>query len=65
MTMTWGSASEFLQMGGYGLYVWGSFGMCALVLVVELAAVAQRRRALRTLPPEATDERLERPAHET
>jgi heme exporter protein D len=62
--MTWGSTSAFLQMGGYGLYVWGSFGMCALVLLVELAAVAQRRRALRSLPLDDADERLERPAHE-
>jgi heme exporter protein D len=61
--MQWGSASEFLQMGGYGLYVWGSFGMCALVLLVELGAVAQRRRALRALPDEP-DDRPERPAHE-
>jgi heme exporter protein D len=62
--MTWGGASEFLQMGGYGLYVWGSFGMCALVLLVELAAVAQRRRALRALPLDDAGEHLERPAHE-
>jgi len=56
--MNWGSTSAFLQMGGYGLYVWGSFGMCALVLLVELAAVAQRRRALRALPLDDADEPL-------
>jgi heme exporter protein D len=39
--------SEFFAMGGYAFYVWGSFGMTALVLVVELLAVrARRRRAL-------------------
>jgi heme exporter protein D len=26
----WNSFSEFLAMGGYGLYVWGSFGVTAL-----------------------------------
>jgi heme exporter protein D len=39
--------SEFFAMGGYAFYVWGSFGMTALVLVVELFTVrARRRRAL-------------------
>ena len=33
--MNWNSLGEFLAMGGYGLYVWGSFGMCALVLAAE------------------------------
>ena len=39
--------SEFVAMGGYGLYVWGSFAMCAAVLVLELGLLALRRRALR------------------
>lgn len=26
--MQWTNASEFFAMGGYGLYVWGSFGVC-------------------------------------
>ena len=39
--------SEFFAMGGYGLYVWGSFGGTALVIVAELVSVrARRRRAL-------------------
>ncbi len=45
--MSWGSVSEFLHMGGYGLYVWVSFGVTALLVVGELALLAQhRRRAL-------------------
>jgi len=44
------SLEQFLSMGGYGLYVWGSFGMCALVIALELALIAQRRRALTTAP---------------
>jgi heme exporter protein C len=31
--MHWQSWAEFLAMGGYGLYVWGSFGVTAVVLV--------------------------------
>ena len=33
--MNWSSLNDFLAMGGYGLYVWGSYGMCALVFVAE------------------------------
>ena len=40
------SWSQLVAMGGYGLYVWGSFGMCMVVLVVEVALLAARRRAL-------------------
>ena len=44
---SWASWSDFLAMGGYGLYVWGSFGMCAVVLVLEVVLLKLRRRALR------------------
>jgi len=27
--MVWNSASDFFAMGGYGLYVWGSYGVTA------------------------------------
>ena len=43
--MNWASWSDFVAMGGYGLYVWGSFAMCALVLVIEVGMLAARRRA--------------------
>ena len=42
------SWSEFLAMGGYGLYVWGSFGMWVAVLVLEVVLLAARRRALKS-----------------
>ena len=61
--MNWTSLNDFLAMGGYGLYVWGSFGMCALVLVAECWAVAQRRKALRELPLDDADDLNERPLH--
>jgi heme exporter protein D len=45
--MTWGSATEFFAMGGYGAYVWGSYAVVALCIVVEILAVrARRKRAL-------------------
>jgi heme exporter protein D len=37
--------SEFLAMGGYGIFVWGSYGVTALVLAIELLALRARRRA--------------------
>lgn len=44
--MTWSSGFDFLAMGGYGLYVWGSLGVCALVCVVEPISLNLKRRAL-------------------
>ena len=45
--MFWTSLSDFLAMGGHGLYVWGSYGVTAVVLAVELWAMGQhRQRAL-------------------
>ena len=38
--------SEFFNMGGYALYVWGSFGMTALLMVAEPLLVRARRKAV-------------------
>ncbi|GAB1390238.1 MAG: hypothetical protein AMXMBFR78_25010 [Rubrivivax sp.] len=46
MTPYWSNVSDFLAMGGYGLYVWGAFGVTALALLVELLALRGRRRRL-------------------
>lgn len=43
--MHWNSLSEFLAMGGYGLYVWGSMGMTALVMLLEPWFITRRRRS--------------------
>jgi heme exporter protein D len=40
--MQWNSVGEFFAMGGYGLYVWGSFGACAILMIVE-PLLARRR----------------------
>ncbi len=42
--MQWSSVSEFLAMGGYGLYVWGSYVVTAVALGVELVLVRRRER---------------------
>jgi heme exporter protein D len=46
--MNWNSASEFFAMGGYGLYVWGSYAVTAVFMLAEpFLAARRRRRALR------------------
>jgi len=62
--MNWNSLGDFLAMGGYGLYVWGSFGMTALVLLVECGSLAMRRKALREMPLDESEDFQERPLHE-
>ena len=42
--MNWNSASEFFAMGGYGLYVWGSYALTLALMVLEPWLVARRRR---------------------
>ncbi|MBL8289461.1 MAG: heme exporter protein CcmD [Rubrivivax sp.] len=42
--MNWGSAGEFFAMGGYGVYVWGSYGVAFLALLVEPWLAARRHR---------------------
>ena len=42
----WNSPSEFFAMGGYALYVWSSFGVCALVLILEPLMVRARFRTI-------------------
>ncbi|MEO8346314.1 MAG: heme exporter protein CcmD [Betaproteobacteria bacterium] len=37
--------SNFLAMGGYGFYVWMSYGVTALAIVAELLALRARHRA--------------------
>jgi heme exporter protein D len=40
--MQWNSVGEFFAMGGYGFYVWGSFGACAILMLAE-PFLARRR----------------------
>ncbi len=45
--MTGRTIADFLHMGGYGLYVWGSLGMCAAALLAEVIVLRARRLSLR------------------
>jgi heme exporter protein D len=45
MTIHWNSFADFLAMGGYGLYVWGTFGVTALLLILEPLLLFRQRRA--------------------
>lgn len=44
--MNWASWSDFFSMGGYGLYVWGSFLVSFICMVGEVILVSNRRRTL-------------------
>ena len=44
----WASFSDFIAMGGYGFYVWGSFGMTALIMAIEPIAIRRTRSATLT-----------------
>jgi heme exporter protein D len=57
--LNWSSASDFLAMGNYGLYVWGSFGVTALVMLFEVGSLKARRRALRDLHVDTNETSLE------
>lgn len=48
--MQWNNLNDFLAMGGYALYVWGSFGVCAAAMIIEPLFVRHRRKlALRSI----------------
>ncbi len=42
--MTWGSWSEFFAMGGYGWYVWGSYGVTFALLGLEVVLLLKRTK---------------------
>jgi heme exporter protein D len=44
--MNWNSPAEFWAMGGYALYVWGSFGVCLFAMVLEPWLITKRRAAI-------------------
>jgi heme exporter protein D len=43
--MNWNSPAEFLAMGGYAFYVWGSVAVTAAALAIEIVMLGKRRRA--------------------
>jgi len=38
--------TDFFNMGGYALYVWGSFGMTAIMMIAEPILLRSRRKAV-------------------
>jgi heme exporter protein D len=59
--MNWQSAAEFWAMGGYGLFVWSSFGLCLAVFALELVSVQQRNKRAKQ---RARAEALSRTSHD-
>ena len=58
MSVHWNSFGEFLAMGGYGLYVWGSFGVTAAIMLVEpIMAVRTRKKLVARLKRQARADR--------
>ena len=44
--MQWSSLSEFISMGGYGVYVWSSYGVTLVLLAAEVLMLRARKRRL-------------------
>lgn len=38
---------DFISMDGYALFVWGSLGMCALVMLAEVLWLRARHASLK------------------
>lgn len=53
--MQWNSLNEFLAMGGYGMYVWPSFGVTAFCMVWEVLSLRRRLAAARTALVHSSD----------
>ena len=42
--MSWG---QFFNMGGYALYIWGSYGLALIAIAIEILFLVNRKRTLR------------------
>jgi heme exporter protein D len=56
--MNWGSFEAFVQMGGYGLYVWGSYGVTLLAMLVEAWLARRRAQAARRAAADGGADRI-------
>ena len=45
--MEWASWSDFWAMGGYGFYVWGSYGVTAAAILIEVMLLRRAARDTR------------------
>jgi heme exporter protein D len=57
--MNWHSFDDFVRMGGYGLYVWGSYLVTLAVMLAEPWGV--RRRLARALADARAEAEMENP----
>ena len=67
MNIYWNSFPEFLAMGRHGVYVWGSVGVMALLMVLEPVLVIRGQKGLvarlkRQFSAESADKSAERSA---
>ncbi|HXZ97505.1 MAG TPA: heme exporter protein CcmD [Burkholderiales bacterium] len=44
--MNWASWRDFFAMGGYALYVWGSYGVVIGLLAMEIVLLILRKRSI-------------------
>jgi heme exporter protein D len=44
--MNWASWNDFFAMGGYALYVWGSYGVVFGLLATEIVLLILRKRGI-------------------
>jgi heme exporter protein D len=49
-------SAEFWNMGGYAVYVWGSFGAALIIYLWNVVAPRRRRRAILNRMDEAQSE---------
>ena len=48
--MIWASWGEFWAMGGYGLYVWGSYAVAFIAILIEIISLGRgHKRTLQRL----------------
>lgn len=46
-TTNWKDAADFVAMGGYGLYVWGAYGVTVLAIGLDAWFAFRRHRDAR------------------
>ena len=57
----WHSLSDFLAMGNHGFYVWGSFAVMALLMILEpILLMRGRKRLIERLQRQYRAESLDR-----
>ncbi len=57
--MHWQSASDFLAMGGRGSFVWGAYGVMAVLMAAEPLLARRRLRAARAAIAQKMDDEAE------